>query len=78
MLLLGLLLQGTVSAHGLWGHIHVTGWAVENMPDDELRAFLLEPEVFNALLSGAMFTDTGYALDDGAARAYSEHTHWEP
>jgi MYXO-CTERM domain-containing protein len=72
------LLPGTADAHGLWGHIHVTGWAVENMPDDELRAFLLEPEVFNALLFGATFADTGYALDDSAARAYSEHTHWEP
>ena len=64
--------------HGLWGHIQVTGWAVENMPDDELRAFLLEPEVFNALLFGATFTDTGYATDDDASRAYAEHTHWEP
>ncbi|MCP4804634.1 MAG: zinc dependent phospholipase C family protein [Proteobacteria bacterium] len=66
------------NAHGIWGHVHVTGWAVENMPDDELRQFLLEPEVFNALLFGAVFTDTGYAIDDPAARAYSEHTHWEP
>lgn len=66
------------AAHGLWGHIHVTGWAVENMPDDELRAFLLEPEVFNALISGATFTDTGYAIDEPASRAYAEHTHWEP
>ncbi len=65
-------------AHGLWGHVHVTGWAVENMPDDELRAFLLEPEVFNALVFGATFTDTGYARDDSASRAYAEHTHWEP
>jgi len=70
---------GPARAHGLWGHVHVTGWAVENMPDDELRAFLLDdPEVFNALLFGAVFTDTGYALDEPAARAYSEHAHWEP
>lgn len=75
---LGLLLAAPAHAHGLWGHIHVTGWAVENMPDDELRAFLLEPEVFNALLFGATFTDTGYAIDDPASRAYAEHTHWEP
>lgn len=76
--LLALVLSPAASAHGIWGHVHVTGWAVENMPDDELRRFLLdEPEVFNALLFGAVFTDTGYALDDPAARAYSEHTHWE-
>ncbi len=77
-LVLTALLPGSASAHGLWGHVHVTGWAVENMPDDELRQFLLEPEVFNALLFGAVFTDTGYAIDDPASRAYAEHTHWEP
>ncbi len=73
------LLPGVAHAHGIWGHVHVTGWAVENMEDDELRHFLLDdPEVFNALLFGAAFTDTGYARDDPASRAYSEHTHWEP
>lgn len=73
-----LLTPAPAGAHGLWGHIHVTGWAVENMPDDELRAFLMEPEVFNALVFGATFTDTGYAVQESASRAYSEHTHWEP
>lgn len=74
-----LLVPGVADAHGLWGHVHVTGWAVENMPDDELRVFLLDdPEVFNALLFGAVFTDTGYSKDTPASRAYSEHTHWEP
>lgn len=73
-----LLCSSTGHAHGLWGHVHVTGWAVENMPDDELRSFLLEPEVFEALLSGAVFTDSGYAQNNDAARAYSEHAHWEP
>ncbi len=72
------LLPSSAGAHGIWGHVHVTGWAVENMPDDELRQFLLEPEVFNALLFGAVFTDTGYAIDDPASRAYAEHAHWEP
>jgi hypothetical protein len=76
--LLAVLLSADAEAHGLWGHIHVTGWAVENMPDDELRAFLLEPEVFNALLFGATFTDSGYAGDTDASRAYAEYTHWEP
>ena len=68
----------TAQAHGIWGHVHVTGWAVENMEDDDLRAFLLEPEVFNALIFGAVFADTGYARNSEASRAYSEHTHWEP
>ncbi len=78
LLVAALLAAPQADAHGIWGHVHVTGWAAENMPDDDLRAFLLEPEVFNALLFGAVFTDTGYALPNSASRAYSEHTHWEP
>ncbi len=69
-------------AHGLWGHVHVTGWAAENLPQGELKAFLSEPEVFNALLFGAAFTDSGYFPQGGElarkSRAYSEHSHWEP
>ncbi len=70
------------AAHGIWGHVHVTGWAVENLPDGELRTFLSDPEVFNALLFGAAFTDSGYWPQGGElaakAHAYGEHTHWEP
>ncbi len=70
------------SAHGIWGHIHVTGWAIENLPPGELRDFFDDPEVMNAALFGAAFTDSGYWVQAGstrdAARAYSEHTHWEP
>lgn len=78
MWLIAAMMSAPSRAHGVWGHVHVTGWAVENMPDDDLRAFLLEPEVFNALLFGAAFTDSGYARDEPASRAYAEHTHWEP
>ncbi len=71
-----------VDAHGVWGHVHVTGWAIENLPPGELRDFFQEPEVFNAAIFGAAFTDSGYAVRTGPfqsrARAYSEHTHWEP
>lgn len=75
----GSLAATQVHAHGIWGHVHVTGWAVENMPNDELRSFLLDdPEVFNELLFGAVFTDTGYSRNLPESRAYSEHTHWEP
>ena len=69
-------------AHGIHAHIHVTGWAIEALPDGELRDFFSEPEVMNAALFGAAFTDSGYwPLSGGMgeiARAYSEHTHWEP
>ncbi len=74
------------SAHGVWAHVHVTGWAVENLEEGELRDFLAEPEVMNAALFGAAFTDSGYAPGmapveedfKGRAHAYGEHTHWEP
>lgn len=77
-LAVSLLLLPLAHAHGMWGHVHVSGWAVENLPDDELRDFLLEPEVFNALVFGAAFTDTGYVNSEGPSRSYSEATHWEP
>jgi hypothetical protein len=77
-----LVVAESAHAHGIWGHVHVTGWAVENMEPGELKDFLQEPEVFNALLFGAAFTDSGYFPQSGAlskaSRAYAEHTHWEP
>lgn len=83
LLALGCLLTpSAASAHGIWGHIHVTGWAIENLPPGELRDFFEEPEVLNAALFGAAFTDSGYFPQSGPlserSRAYSEHTHWEP
>ncbi|MBL6975491.1 MAG: hypothetical protein ISR64_07160 [Deltaproteobacteria bacterium] len=68
-------------AHGSWAHVQVTGWAMEALPAGELRDLLTgDPEVFNAALFGAAFTDSGYApigKDEPAAHAYGEHTHWE-
>jgi hypothetical protein len=76
------LLPLQAQAHGIWGHIHVTGWAIENLPPGELRDLMADPEVRNAALFGAAFTDSGYWPQGGAlqapARAYGEHTHWEP
>ena len=73
---------GVAVGHGIWAHIHVTGWAVENLEPGELRDFFSDEEVFNAALFGAAFTDSGYwpqgGPDHAAQRAYSEHTHWEP
>lgn len=68
-------------AHGSWAHVQVTGWAMEELPDGNLRDLLTgDPEVFNAALFGAAYTDSGYApigADEPAAHAYGEHTHWE-
>ena len=62
------------SAHGINGHVHVTGWAVEHLPPGPLAEFLSEPEVFDALLLGAAFPDSGYAIEDD----YGEMAHWPP
>lgn len=66
-------------AHGLFGHVHVTGWAVENLPPGELRDFFAsDPELMSAALMGATLPDTGYALGTADTAAYGEYTHWEP
>lgn len=79
---LALTLPASAYAHGIWGHIHVTGWAIENLAPGELRDFFDDPEVMNAALFGAAFTDSGYWPQAGdlatRSREYSEHTHWEP
>jgi hypothetical protein len=71
----------SVHAHGIWSHIHVTGWAADSLEPSPFRDFFAEDEVFNALLFGAAFTDSGYWPQDSewakTASAYSEHTHWE-
>lgn len=79
-LLLGLLVLAPrcLQAHGLHGHVHVTGWAIENLPPGELKEMFADPDVFRAALSGAMFPDTGYATDEPGSRDYAEAAHWEP
>lgn len=77
-----LLAPSQAHAHGIWGHIHVTGWAIENLPAGELRDFFDDPAVFNAALFGAAYCDSGYWPQSGdiqePARNYGEHNHWEP
>ena len=70
-----------VSAHGGLAHVQVTAWAVENLPQGELRQFLAHPETFNSILLGAAYPDVGYypGLEDhDLHRAYGEYSHWTP
>lgn len=81
--------SATAEAHGVWGHVQVTAWAIDNLPPGDLRDMFRDHDVFNAALFGAGFTDSGYSPgnipreDDewrtlvSKASAYSEHTHWE-
>jgi len=73
-----LLIPRPALAHGLFGHVHVTGWAIENLPRGELRDMFRDPAVSNAAYMGAVFPDTGYALATAASGAYGEYAHWEP
>lgn len=65
-------------AHGDWGHVHVTGWAIENLPNGELRELFEDPEVFGAALYGGGFPDSGYWAEEPATREFAEYSHWEP
>lgn len=67
-------------AHGLFGHVHVTGYAIENLPPGELDDLFSEPGMLEAALMGATFPDTGYAprADNVNVREYGEAAHWEP
>lgn len=65
-------------SHGDWGHIHVTAWAIENLPPGPLKDFFRDPGVFNAALYGAAFPDTGYWIAEPETREFAEYSHWEP
>ncbi len=68
--------------HGVWAHVYVTASAADVLPEGELKATLTsDGEVLDALHYGSAFVDSGYSItgDDAvAARAFSEHSHWEP
>lgn len=69
-----LLPVGGAGAHGINGHVHVTGWAVESLPPGELRDFFADPNLRDTAQIGAGFPDSGYAIGD----PYGEMAHWEP
>lgn len=62
------------SANGITAHAHISELAVADLPPGELRDFLSDPAVLQALRSGSVFPDSGYAAD----HAYGEIAHWEP
>lgn len=62
------------AAHGINGHVHVTGWAMERLPPGEVADFFADPELFEVALFAASFPDSGYAIDD----PYGEMAHWPP
>ena len=61
-------------ANGVSSHAHMSDLAVQELPPGELRDLLSDPEVLQALRSGSVFPDSGYAVDD----PYGEMAHWEP
>jgi MYXO-CTERM domain-containing protein len=61
-------------ANGITAHAHISDLAVRELPPGELRDLLESPDVLQALRSGSVFPDSGYA----ASHAYGEIAHWEP
>lgn len=59
-LVVSLLAPSSALSHECWGHVHVTGWAIESLPPGLLRDFFADPEVVEAALFGAAFPDSGY------------------
>jgi uncharacterized protein (TIGR03382 family) len=74
LMILGLAGPGAAWANGQTSHQWITLAAIEKLPPGELRELLERAEVHDALLSGTMFPDGGYAVDHG----YGEAAHWEP
>lgn len=61
-------------ANGNVSHVWVTLWALDHLPDGELRDLLTRDDLDAMLRNGANFPDGGYAVNDG----YGETAHWEP
>jgi hypothetical protein len=62
------------AGHGINGHVHVTGWAIERLPPGPARDFFADESVRDAAMIGAAFPDSGYAVNDH----YGELAHWPP
>ena len=67
-------LPGEALANGQTTHIWITLHALEHLPEGELKELLTAEANRDALVSGSMFPDGGYAVNDG----YGETAHWEP
>ncbi|MGC6418826.1 MAG: zinc dependent phospholipase C family protein [Bradymonadia bacterium] len=70
-----LLMPTVLCAHGINGHVHVTAWSMAEIEEQGVLEILNDPVAVDALLFGAAFPDTGYAVD---GREYGERVHWEP
>jgi hypothetical protein len=68
------LIPWPASANGNVSHIRATLWAVDQLPQGELRELLERDDLDVMLQNGANFPDGGYAVNDG----YGEIAHWEP
>lgn len=72
--MLPLLTAGLAFSNGLTTHVWITLQARQELPEGDLKDFVNDPAVEDALRNGAMFPDGGYAVGDG----YGEIAHWEP
>lgn len=69
-----LLLVSAALANGLTSHVTICMDALTMLPEGELRDFMTDPEMEDAIRNGTQFPDGGYAVGDD----YGEIAHWEP
>ncbi len=74
LLLALLLLPSAAWACGQTTHVWVSLAALDELPTGALATILRDPANRDALVTGTMFPDGGYAVGDG----YGEAAHWEP
>jgi len=61
-------------ANGNYSHVWAATDALNYLEEGELRDLLRRPDLLLMIQNGAMYPDSGYAVND----AYGEITHWEP
>jgi hypothetical protein len=61
-------------ANGNYSHVWAAMDALNYLEDGELGDLLKRPDLLLMIQNGAMYPDSGYAVND----AYGEITHWEP
>lgn len=72
--LLLLLASSSAFANGLTTHVWISLEARRHLPEGPLRDLVMREDLADALVSGTIFPDGGYAIGDG----YGELAHWEP
>lgn len=72
--LIALVSSPVALANGQTTHVWISEAAKDELPEGDLRDFVTDEAVYNAIRNGTMFPDGGYAT----GHPYAEPAHWEP